>query len=175
MVGQRCFADTHTRILSDAVVIAEEMTSDYYKLSRSQWLKSRYDILTLPELREDEISPHALAQVARYSCIRPGGLLKSDHFDLYRICLQDHNIIDTLENCRHLELLPLLIYVVTHELVHVVRFSRFQQLFDVTPEEKAQEERRVHQLAETILEPITAPPLREVLAYYREHPEVLNA
>ncbi len=173
-MAQRCFADTDKHVLCEAVVIAEEMTSDFYKLSRSQWLKSRYDILTLPELRAEEISPHALAQVARYSCCRPGRVLKSDHYDLYRICLQDHNIIDTVESQSQLELLPLLIYVVTHELVHVVRFSRFHQLFEVTPAEKAREERRVHQLTETILRPLSRLDLGQVCDYYREHPE-LNA
>jgi hypothetical protein len=156
-------------IIQEAVRIAEESTSDFFKLSNSQWRRSRYDILTLEALREEEISSSALAQLAKYTCCLPGRELKSAHFDLYRICLQDHNILGTLEIQTKLALLPLLIYVITHELVHIVRFSRFHQLFDATTEEKEQEEKRVHSLTGEILRPYKCPDLEEIALYYQDH------
>lgn len=162
------FQGTEKPIIQEAVLIAEESTSDFFKLSPSQWRRARYDILTLEALRDEEISPHALAQLAKYSCCLPGRELKSAHYDLYRICLQDHNILSTLEKETRLALLPLLIYVITHELVHIVRFSQFHQLFDASEEEKAQEERLVHSLTRKILRPFRCPDLNEIGLYYQK-------
>jgi hypothetical protein len=163
---QRRFQGPEKPIIQEAVLIAEESTSDFFKLSNSHWRRSRYDILTLEALRDEEISAHALAQVAKYTCCLPGRELKSAHYDLYRICLQDHNILSTLDQQTKLALLPLLIYVITHELVHIVRFSQFHQLFDATAEEKAQEEKRVHSLTREILKPFKCPDLEEIALYY---------
>jgi hypothetical protein len=166
---RRRFQGPEKPIIQEAVLIAEGSTSDFFKLSNSQWRRSRYDILTLEALREEEISSSALAQVAKYTCCLPGRELKSAHFDLYRICLQDHNILSTLDQQTKLALLPLLIYVITHELVHIVRFSRFHQLFDATAEEKEQEEKRVHSLTREILRPYKCPDIEEIALYYQEH------
>lgn len=169
------FQSIHKKVLREAVVIAEEMTSDFYKLSRSQWRQARYDIITLTDLRGGEISPHALALVAKYNCCQWGRVLKSAQYDFYRICLQDHNILRTLAEQSTFCLLPLLIYVVTHELVHVVRFGHFQQLFEVSEVEKALEESRVHHLTETILNPLKVPQMDEISQYYKQHPEIINS
>ncbi len=166
----RRFEGSEKPIIQEAVLIAEGSATDFFKLSDSQWRRSRYDILTLEGLREEEISPHALAQLAKYTCCLPGRELKSAHYDLYRICLQDHNILSTLEKQTKLALLPLLIYVITHELVHIVRFSQFHHLFDATTEEKEQEEKRVHSLTREILKPFKCPDLEEIALYYQNHP-----
>jgi hypothetical protein len=166
---QRRFQGSEKPIIQEAVLIAEESTSDFFKLSNSHWRRSRYDILTLEALWDEEISAHALAQVAKYTCCLPGRELKSAHYDLYRICLQDHNILSTLDQQTKLALLPLLIYVITHELVHIVRFSQFHQLFDATAEEKDQEEKRVHSLTREILRPFKCPDLEEIALYYHSH------
>lgn len=171
----RSFDSTHKRLLREAVVIGEEVTSDYYKLSRHQWRQARYDILTLPELWQEEISSHALAQVTKYICWRPGRILNSAQYNLYRICLQDHNILKALEENTKLALLPLLIYVVTHELVHVIRFGHFHQHFEASAEEKAREENMVHCLTQEILSSLKLPHLGEVLQYYKHNPEFLNS
>ncbi|MFP3868549.1 MAG: hypothetical protein ACLFUU_10370 [Desulfobacteraceae bacterium] len=165
----RCtFQAAHKQILREAVVIAEEVTSDFYKLSRSQWRQNPYDILTLEDLQQPEISTHALALVAKYNCCRTGQMLRSACFDLYRICLQDHNILRKLSENEDLSLLPLLVYVVTHELVHVVRFGHFYQLFEVPEAEKTKEETRVHRLTQQILAPLKMPRLTQILQYYQK-------
>mgnify|MGYP006974901642 CR=1 FL=1 len=91
----------------------------------SHWRRARYDILTLEGLEDEEISSHALALVAKYHGCHRDRVLKSAFFDFYRICVQDHNILKALDTCLDLSLLPLLLYIITHELVHVVRFSQF--------------------------------------------------
>jgi len=92
--------------------------------------------------------------------------LQSTWFDFYRVCLQDHNILKTLEGSPDLALFPLLLYIVTHELVHVIRFSQFLALFEAAEAEKALEETRVHQLTQKILAPLNLLDLPPVIRYY---------
>lgn len=167
-MARRHFDGTEKPLIKEAVQIAEEATSDYFKLSSSQWRRHPYDILTLESLRQEEISPHALAQLAKYTGMRPGRQLKSAQFDFYRICLQDHNILKTIEKEARFALLPLLVYIVTHELVHIVRFGLFQQRFEADEAEKAAEERRVHQLTRMVLRPFKCKELDQIGAYYND-------
>ena len=67
------FREQHREPLREALVVAEDMTSDFFKLTSRHWLTARYDISTLAHLREEEISPHALAMVAKYDGCPPGG------------------------------------------------------------------------------------------------------
>jgi hypothetical protein len=148
------FHGQHKELLKEAVVIAEEMTSDFFKLSPSHWRRARYDISTLEALKREEISPHALALVAKYDGRPQDRHLPSAGFDFYRICLQDHNILKALELRGDLSIFPLLTYILTHELVHIVRFSQFLARFEALERERLQEEERVHRLTQKILAPL---------------------
>jgi hypothetical protein len=57
---------------------------------------------------------------------------------------------------------------VAHELIHIVRFSRFLQHFDAAPDERLAEEKRVHVKTHEILEACRVPGLGEVLEFYNE-------
>jgi hypothetical protein len=163
------FRQHHKELLREATVIAEEVTSDFFKLSPSHWRRARYDILTLEALRAEEISPHALALVAKYDGRHQDRLLQSAMFDFYRVCLQDHNILKTLKYCQDLRLFPLLLYIVTHELVHIVRFSQFLALFETPTAHKEEEEQRVHRLTQNILAPQKVRDLPPVIKYYNDN------
>jgi len=165
-MGQRLFHSQDKELLKEAAVIAEEMTFDFFKLSPAHWRRTRYDILTLEGLSREEISPHAHALVAKYKGCPHNSSLQSAWFDFYRVCLQDHNILKTLEASPALSLFPLLLYIVTHELVHVIRFSQFLALFEAAEAEKALEETRVHQLTQKILAPLNLLDLPSVIRYY---------
>jgi hypothetical protein len=160
------FHQHHKELLKDAAVIAEEATSDFFKLSPCHWRRARYDILTLEALRAEEISSHALALVAKYDGRPADRLLRSAAFDFYRVCLQDHNILKTLKHVNDLSLFPLLLYIVTHELVHIIRFSQFLALFEAPEEHKQVEEQRVHRLTQKILAPLKIRDLPPVMRYY---------
>ena len=164
------FCPQHREPLAEALVVAEEMTSDFFKLTSRHWLAARYDISTLAHLREEEISPHALALVAKYDGCPEGRVLRSSSFDFYRVCLQDHNILKALATRKDLKLFPFLCYILTHELVHIVRFSRFEARFDTSAEEKLREEARVHQLTWKILAPLNKSlDLGPVIEYHQQH------
>ena len=104
--------------------------------------------------------------MAKYEGCPQNSSLQSAGFDFYRVCLQDHNILRTLKARPQISLFPLLLYVITHELVHVVRFSQFLALFEACGKEQAEEEARVHQLTQEILAPLNFLELTPVMSYY---------
>jgi hypothetical protein len=168
-MGQRYFHQDHKELLQSAAGIAEEVTSDFFKLDSSHWRRARYDILTLEGLSREEISHHAHALVAKYQGKPRDRALPSASFDFYRVCLQDHNILKAHLARRDLALLPLLLYIVTHELVHIVRFSQFLALFEASESQKLAEERRVHGLTQQILQPFNYMDMAPVIRYYEDH------
>lgn len=147
----RTFDQDQMLVVNEAVALAEELTSNHFKYSSSQWRRSRYDITTLKDLSGPEITDVAFAQILRYvGQPTPGDPVRS-RIDYYKVCLQDHGILRALERDRGLDFFPLMVYVVTHELTHIVRFSRFIQSFDAYPVHRVQEEARVHAITREIL------------------------
>jgi hypothetical protein len=163
------FNSEQIRVVSQAVEIAEDVTANYFKISTAQWKHVRYDIQTLAELRPDEITDSAFAQITRYSRNPDHSLSGGRHDDYFKICLQDHNIMAAVERDEPLQLFPLAVYVVTHELVHVVRFCKFLQRFDAEPLERQREEMRVHDITHKALSAPKIPHLDYVLKAYRDY------
>lgn len=161
------FSDEQLRIVDDTVSMAEDLVSNYYKMSASQWQRLKYDIKTLQDLHDDEIVHGPFAQVIRYEAKRKDTALGSAAYDFYKICLQDHAILKTLEAHPDLRLFPFCLYIVTHELIHIVRFCRFLQNFDASSDEKTAEEIRVHQYTRDILEKMQIPGKIPVFRFYR--------
>ena len=163
------FNPEQIQLVSQAVEIAEDVTANYFKISTAQWKHVRYDIQTLADLREDEITASAFAQITRYSS-KPDQILSGGrHDDYFKICLQDHNIIAAVERDELLQLFPLGVYVATHELVHVVRFCKFLQRFDAEPAERQREEMRVHEITHKALGTLRLSHLDYVLEAYRNY------
>ncbi len=170
MTQARLFSIAELSQVAHALEVAEESVSDYFRISDTAWLRYPYELRTLAELSPAEINGRALAQVLRLrKPPRPGRLRARDFF---RICLQDHNLLGLIQREGVEELmLPLLTYVLAHELVHVVRFYRFQHLFEATPQERAQEEAKVHAITAKTLRRVRLPHLDRVLNFYQEHGE----
>ncbi len=162
MAAKRRFGSAEMAMLGQAMEVAEEKVSDFFHLSDGSWRRYPYELRTLAELLPAEVSREALAQVLKLRKPPAQGHYRSK--DFFRICLQDHNLLGLVrrEGAGEL-LLPVLTYVLAHELVHVVRFYRFQHLFEATPQERAVEEARVHDLATRILRPVRLPHLERVL------------
>ena len=129
----------------------------------------RYDIRTLAELSPDEIADYAFAQITRYSGRPDHYLSRQRHYDYFKICLQDQNIMAAVKRDAQVKLLSLGVYVVTHELVHIVRFCKFLQRFDAEPPERQQEEMRVHEITQRVLGSLRIPHLDYVLEVYRDY------
>ncbi len=162
------FSREQIEIINNAVSLAEELVSEHYKMSAGQWLRGRYDVKTLKDLTKDEIVHGPFAQIIRYEAKKKDTLLGSSTYDFYKICLQDHAILETLKKFPHIPLFAFSLYVLTHELIHVVRFGQFLQNFNATESEKQKEETRVHQQTYQILKPVRTPGLNKVFTFYNQ-------
>lgn len=175
-----CFDARNLKWVKEAAAQAEDLVSNHYKMSSSQWLRMRYDIKTLANLSREEIlfgSPADLqqqeilygpfAQVFRYEAKKRDAALGSDTFDFYSICLQDHIILTSLSRSPQYELYPFILYIIAHELIHIVRFSRFLQIFNASPKERFAEEIRVHRRTREILSQLNTPGMTPVFDFYR--------
>lgn len=163
MTGVRRFSPQQVETVREAVTMAEEVVSDTFKLSSSQW---RYDIKTLDTIHDVEPDPGPLAQVILSARQRSDSCLRSQRVDVYLICLQDHAILKALEAQPELDLFALVLYVMVHELIHIERFSRFKQNFQATPEETRSEETRVHRLTRDIVQTLPVAGMDAVLRFF---------
>ncbi|MBU8848784.1 MAG: hypothetical protein KOO65_12260 [Desulfobacterales bacterium] len=163
--------------VDEAVKVSEEVVNNFYKMSSGQWLKNRYDIKTAKDLVLHEYVAGPFAQVVKYEGRKKDVPLGSSSFSLYKVCLQDSAILSIVSKTRGLSLEPFLLYILTHELVHVVRFSKFKHRYENRNEADVtlDEERKVHQLTHTILKQVLVPGLSKVFEFYKDWRKEPNA
>jgi hypothetical protein len=161
------FKQADIETVNAAVAMAEELVSNFYKMSASEWLHPKYDVKTRVDLAPDEIVDGPFAQIIRYEGQLKDNSLGSTSYDFYKICLQDHAILSALKMEPGLALHPFILYVITHELIHIVRFSKFLQNFDASTDERMAEEKRVHKFTHDILSPVRLEGVPFVLEFYR--------
>ncbi|VBB41767.1 conserved hypothetical protein [uncultured Desulfatiglans sp.] len=165
----RSFQGSDLDTLGDALDIAEDVTGNYYKFSHRQWRRYRYDVRTLPLLSCQEISEGVFALLNKGFVVKDEGDPIPRTVDHYSICVQDHQVLEAVSRDADISLLPLMIYVFTHELVHIVRFSNFLQRFDLPWFKREEEEKAVHNITHEILRKVAIPRLGHVLSAYRGH------
>ncbi|MCF8067905.1 MAG: hypothetical protein K9L30_04905 [Desulfobacterales bacterium] len=160
------YSPEQINIVTDSTKLAEELVSNYFKLSTSQWLRQKYDVKTLAELQPEEIVYGPFAQIVRYEGRKSDTALGSSNYDFYKICFQDHAVLSVLNKMADIQLFPFSLYIITHELVHIVRFSKFLQNFDASPDEKLAEEKRVHDITHKILKKVKVDGIDDVFRFY---------
>jgi hypothetical protein len=163
------FGQNELVTVSEALDIAEDATGNFFKAPIGQPKRYGYDVKTLSSLRQGEVSSVALAVLNKGVRVLRDFEPRTKTRDFYFICLQDHLILRALGRDRDLALLPFLVYIFTHELVHIVRFCKFLQRFDATEKERAEEEEIVHSLTFDILKKSRLARLDHVLDSYQGH------
>ncbi len=119
---QRC-------LLLQALDEAEERTTGYYCIPPFRWEKLRYDLLTRGD---QEWEPLPDPMLARVRCLQRVDTRKS--FDFYRIELNDGSILEAAERENLADrIYPFFVYILTHEMVHVVRLSSILEKGPDTP------------------------------------------
>ncbi len=160
------FNKRQIKTVNKAAEISEELVCDYYKLSTSQWLRRRYDIKTLSNLSTEEIVDGPFAQIIKYKAQPKNSYLSSSIYDFYKVCLQDNSILSVVRQSSEIKFYPFVLYIITHQLVHIVRFSEFLQNFNASNEEKMAEEARVHYSTHEILKSTKLNGLSNVFKFY---------
>ncbi len=137
----RYFDPSHISILDRAVLTAEELVSDHFSFSSRQWSRNPYEVKTLAQVERWEYPGDAFAHLLRYGRPLSKKQTGADDVSFYRVCLHDHNILRKTEGGRAGVLRPFLIYVMTHELVHIVRFALYSAHPSVTSGREDEEEK----------------------------------
>ncbi len=155
------------QILDRAWVMASSLVADNFRLDFNDFHSWPVDIKRYIELTPEERAEGVFAQLFRY--LRPGLVVVGGRPDYYRICLYDPTILRAVEVEPDLELDPLLIYVLTHEFIHVARFVKFMKLFALGGDDQRVEEEIVHQETFRLLQKISRPDFSLVLNLYQNH------
>jgi hypothetical protein len=100
---------------------AEERTLRYYCIPPHRWQKLDYDLVTRQDDEWEPLPETALARVQRVHQIHTSRRVAHD---FYRIQLNDPGILSVAHREElEADLYPFLVYILTHEMVHLVRLS----------------------------------------------------
>ncbi len=147
-----CFDQSDLKTVWAATQYAEDLSCRYFRLKEIFTKHLAYEYRTLSDLNDHEIIDHGFAHLVRYR-LKPHKILPDPHYrELYSICLQDHRILDVVKNRQDgVQLKPLMLYIMTHELIHIIRFSKFNQDFDASSSIREEEEKSVHTITYEVL------------------------
>lgn len=158
------FNPVQMSVASEAFGRAEQLAARYFHLRPQELKEHRYDVKTLAHLEEHEVKGEAFAHLCRYHYEKGKDRTDLSGFHFYRVCLQDNRILDAVARAgSFIKFNPLMLYIATHELVHVIRFDREKVDFDASPEDKNQEEEMVHAITRDMLKSVSFPDLGVVL------------
>ena len=161
-VSTRGFDLAQLALVGRASTHSEALVSRHYRIPMLPCEQYPYEVATLAELDRAERARGALAHLVVYERARAKG---PEH--LYRICLQDDVILERVEGEGGDWLSALLVYVLTHELVHVVRFQRAEQSFQTRSRRmREREEDAVHHITLQLLEQAGEPRWERLDALY---------
>lgn len=158
------FNSSQISLINRAFTHAERLAETYFRLNHKEMKAHRYEVKTLEHLEDHEIVDRAFAHLCKYHCQNG-----KDDFQFFRICLQDDRILNAVERANSfIKLAPLMSYIATHELVHVIRFNNGESDFDASLKEKIKEEEKVHNITRNILKPIAETDLKLVIDCFRD-------
>lgn len=150
MFSAGLFTQSDFRTITKAAALAETLTQRFFSLPVDGWKREPYAIFTRKEVSRKLHEQDAFAQVIRYAK-GPVCPHRTPHKERYGVVLQDPNILMALLRSSNHDLWTLMLFVLTHELVHIVRFSRYNVDFFAPVADRDNEERLVHDMTREIL------------------------
>lgn len=153
--GFRCwevevqFSPGQRDLAINALGEAEDHISRYYCIPPHRWQHLRYDLLTRQDTEWEPLPDAALARVQQFAKSPSRG---REPFDFYRIQLNDPSILSAAEREKLGDgFYHFLVYILTHEMVHLVRLSSIIGHDWESPVCADSEERRVQKVSHQIL------------------------
>ena len=144
------FNSTEKQLIYSAIEEAAEYLRGYYCFSSREWFNHCYDVRTALEVPVESLSKKAFAEVKRYTSPLPTPSPYPK--DRYHICLFDNNILGALWKQSDLEFYPFMVYILTHELVHIARFCQDFHPFECDEVGVEKEEEKVNALTRKVLD-----------------------
>jgi hypothetical protein len=143
---------------------AEERTLRYYCIPPYRWQQLSYDLVTRQDQGWEPLPGTWLARVQHLCHTRAA---HPSAFDFYRIQLNDPGILTKAEREKlETDIYPFLVYILTHEMVHLVRLSSILADGEVVHVPREEEENRVRRVANHILSEVGDERLRTILSRF---------
>ncbi len=143
------FSREQRKLVIHAADEAAERTSSYYCFPPHRWQALRYDLLTRQDHEWEPLPERILARVRHIEAVEP---VRRRNYEFYRIELNDPGILSAADRENiSADLYPFLVFIITHELVHLVRLSSIvddRRHIEAAPDS---EEARVQQIARQVL------------------------
>lgn len=136
------FTKSDLETITRAARLAENLTCDYFDLPADEWKTNPYRMLTIKHVSRDFHIDQVFAHVVRIQST-PKASNTIIPQDMYGVVLQDPYILRELFRSGSYELWTLVLYVLTHELTHIVRFKKFNVDFFSSFSGRQDEERIV--------------------------------
>jgi hypothetical protein len=169
------FAGTFTgpdrTTISKAAALAERLIQQYFNFGEDQWQRNPYGIFTCREAGMGLYQPDVFAQVIRYRS--RGEVDNQPQQSRYGIVLQDPNILLALLRSKSHDLWTLGLFILTHELTHIIRFTRYDVDFFAGPSSRDKEEKLVQGVTKEILKGVTN--TNHILSLYEKQAELLHS
>jgi len=165
------FTESDLMTICRAASLAERLTEKRFDLHEGHWKREPYTIFTLKQVNRGLYEPDVFANVIRYKT-RVNQKTKPVPADRYGIVLQDPNILRALLRKSQHDLWTISLFVLTHELIHVVRFKKFNVDFFADPGARQTEESLVQSITEEILSGVTN--TDQLLAMYADRNDLLQ-
>jgi hypothetical protein len=152
MALPRHFDAGDLRTVEPALGAAEQFTGRFYCIPGRDWSRFPYEVTTTAS--GEPPRDWAFADVVRVLPFSTAPIRRHGFGEHFRIRLRDDVFLSAVEEPdREIDLFPLLLWVLTHELVHVVRFGSGLAPFDAAADARQHEEHRVHEITERVLHP----------------------
>lgn len=143
------FSREQRKLIVCATDEAQERTSRYYCIPPHHWQRLPYDLLTRQDHGWEPLPDEVLAGVHQVKAVTPA---RASSYDFYRIQLNDPGILTAAHRERlSSDLYPFLVFIITHELVHLVRLSSILDDVSRLPHSPQAEEERVQAISRQIL------------------------
>jgi hypothetical protein len=154
MVAAGLFTRSDLATLGKAASVAELLTKKYFNLHEDEWKRNPYAVFTRKHVTRNLYEDAAFASVIRFGG-KPDRSKVEPRVDNYGIVLQDPNILLALLRSSEHNLWSLGLFVLTHELIHIVRFRKFGADFFAGAEERENEEKLVYGITREMLAEMT--------------------
>lgn len=151
MVTGGLFTQTDLVTISRAALLAEQLTVDHFDLPGDEWKRNRYGVFTRKEAGDSFYVDDVFAHLVRFRAAKPWKKDEGEEKEGLGILLQDPTILRALLRSRMYDLWTLGLFVLTHELVHIVRFRKYQVDMFAPEREREGEEKLVHEITGEIL------------------------
>ena len=150
MTSGGLFTPTDLSTISRAAHLAEKLTTEYFSLDSDEWRRASYAMFTRKEVGDALHSEDVFAQLVFYrtAASRKKGGHKREAIG---IVLQDPIILQALLRSYSHDLWTLALFILTHELTHIVRFRRFGVDVFTDVQEREIEEKVVYSITREIL------------------------